>query len=784
MANKRNYSKKKKNKKNKKINVFLVIIVLLIIVGLSVFIVYPSYNKSLEASKVLETISTMFDDSIPSITENDLNFFSYDNDFFTLSWETSNKSIIDNEGKCNRPLYKDGNTSVLVTLNVNLKDLSIVDKIVFNTLNVSSKDLEKKVNVISLPKSDLDKVNEILNSISIPQIILESFTLPKDIAFYPDMSLTWVSDDESILTSKGEKKGLGKTSLNVTVALGNEKMSKSYLVECVDEVILEEVNYDFSDYDDTTYEMTTYDYITLNSSLANNEMVKFKVSEENAYFETIDKVTKPKRISFSYKILDTDLSFTKNSYIKLMVSDDKISYKDIYSEIINDANEHTFSFDFVNDYAIENTYLKVLITSEYKTIYVSIDNLLIQRSLNKDDIINSISLPQTIKENILLPFTTSYGGSIEYEIQSSALNSDGIISQKENSQEVAVKVKVNGFEFEIQLEKVVKVVGTKEVVPVEIRFIDVGKYGHSDCGESILIKYGDIEVLIDAGDRYDDTFKAVSEVINNNCQDKVLEYVIATHPDSDHIGSMDDVINTYKVENIIRFMGDSSSNIYKSFNEAVNNEEDCNVCYVLDSYNNVGTCKRIINLGDDVYIEIINTQNYEQKENNARSVVCVLNAYGVRTLFTGDADNNSSELEKAYMNTVGDVDILKIVHHGTANGTTTDFLKAVTPETVIVCNGNYFGNKHGHPTYEALSRIYEVNQNTQVYAVVGGDSDNCNLTSSGSYKCEPTDYMQDRNGTILITIDNTGYALSSEYNGTDIIEIRETEFWKERSKVN
>ena len=151
----------------------------------------------------------------------------------------------------------------------------------------------------------------------------------------------------------------------------------------------------------------------------------------------------------------------------------------------------------------------------------------------------------------------------------------------------------------------------------------------------------------------------------------------------------------------------------------------------------------MITLGEEVYIEIINTQNYEQKENNARSVVCVLNAYGVRTLFTGDADNNSSELEKAYMNVVGDIDILKVVHHGTRNGTTKEFLETVKPEVAIVCNGNYFGNKHGHPTYEALERIYEYNSNTQVYAIVGGDAENCQMTTSGSYKCEPTDYMLD-----------------------------------------
>lgn len=773
-------AKKRKKKKNSSWKVIVVIALLVVIIGVGVFLGYPSYKKGKEALQEFNKIEEKFNESIPKETDKDLNYFEMETKYFSLLWQSNNEELINNSGKCFRPTYKEGNKSVRIVLNCKLKeDLSTIDKFIFNSLNVKEKNIEKDVLVLSMPKTDLDKVEEVLESLLLPEKVLASFELPTEISFYPEMTLKWESSDTSVITETGEKKSLGSVVLKVKATLNSAVLEKEFSMESVDKVTFTEINYDFSDYEDDTYGKTTYDNITFNSSLSENEMVKFKTNENEAYFETNTIIKNMKTIKFAYQFVPNDLALTKNTYVKLYLSTDKINWVEAKQEILIDKEKHEFNYTVDS----KDYYVKVEITSEYKNVYVYVDDIVIKRNITKDDIISSIAIPETIKDNVVLPFTSRYGGVVKYISSNENLTSDGKVTRLDSSQIASLTVEVTGFDFEVKFDKDIKISGSKEVTPVEIRFIDVGKYGHNDCGESILIKYNDIEVLIDAGDRYDDTFVAIREVIDSVCQDKVLEYVIATHPDSDHIGSMDDVINTYEVRNIIRFMGDASSEIYKRFDEASKNEVDCNVCMVLDSYNNVGSCKRVITLGEEVYIEIINTQNYEQKENNARSVVCVLNAYGVRTLFTGDADNNSSELEKAYMNVVGDIDILKVVHHGTRNGTTKEFLETVKPEVAIVCNGNYFGNKHGHPTYEALERIYEYNSNTQVYAIVGGDAENCQMTTSGSYKCEPTDYMLDRNGTILLTIDGNGYQLSSEYYGTTIKEVRDTSFWKARSMI-
>ena len=103
-----------------------------------------------------------------------------------------------------------------------------------------------------------------------------------------------------------------------------------------------------------------------------------------------------------------------------------------------------------------------------------------------------------------------------------------------------------------------------------------------------------------------------------------------------------------------------------------------------------------------------------------------------------------------------------------------------TNNPIHITNGNYFGNKHGHPSYEAVSNLYEYDPNMKVYAVVGGSGENCELGTS--FECpengDGENRFYQRNGMITITIDNNGYSFTSEYNGDNLIEIKDTDFYK------
>ena len=79
---------------------------------------------------------------------------------------------------------------------------------------------------------------------------------------------------------------------------------------------------------------------------------------------------------------------------------------------------------------------------------------------------------------------------------------------------------------------------------VEYHFIDIGQ------GDAELILVGDKAILIDTGENgEEEREKLVNYLAKYNVTE--IEYFVATHPDSDHIGSADYVINNYKVNNVI-----------------------------------------------------------------------------------------------------------------------------------------------------------------------------------------------------------------------------------------
>ena len=78
--------------------------------------------------------------------------------------------------------------------------------------------------------------------------------------------------------------------------------------------------------------------------------------------------------------------------------------------------------------------------------------------------------------------------------------------------------------------------------PLSVHYLDVGQ------GDSILIKSNGLNVLIDAGERGNGE-RIVSYLETQGV--KSLDYVIATHPHSDHIGSMADILEKIPVSNVI-----------------------------------------------------------------------------------------------------------------------------------------------------------------------------------------------------------------------------------------
>ncbi|QQK07734.1 ComEC/Rec2 family competence protein [Miniphocaeibacter halophilus] len=224
---------------------------------------------------------------------------------------------------------------------------------------------------------------------------------------------------------------------------------------------------------------------------------------------------------------------------------------------------------------------------------------------------------------------------------------------------------------------------------LEVHFIDVGQ------GDSTLLISKGESILIDGGERHASS-KVVSYIEKLGINK--IDYVIATHPHSDHISGLIGVINKYEVKNIIRNEEEVDSKIYDSF---VNAYESKNINTIIPK---VGDSFKF----GEANFEILGPTAYNFDTNN-NSLAVKVNHGENSFLFTGDAE----KLEESTLMYTGeeiDAKILHIGHHGSRKASSEEFLKEVNPEYGIISVGK--DNMYGHPHKEALNRLEKHNIKT------------------------------------------------------------------------
>ena len=218
---------------------------------------------------------------------------------------------------------------------------------------------------------------------------------------------------------------------------------------------------------------------------------------------------------------------------------------------------------------------------------------------------------------------------------------------------------------------------------LQVHFIDVGQ-----GASQLIIGSSGKTILIDAGNNNQEE-EIVAYLRKNSIQK--IDILVGTHPDADHIGGLDAVIDNFEIGKI--YMPKVQSNT-KTFEDVL--------LAIQRKGLKISTAKAGVSLDwePDAKVQMIAPVR-EYNDDNDMSAVIKLTFGEISFLFTGDAESKS---EHDMINSKADLksDVLLVAHHGSKSSTTEAFLDAVQPSYGVIQVGE---NNYGHPAPEILERL-------------------------------------------------------------------------------
>ena len=253
-----------------------------------------------------------------------------------------------------------------------------------------------------------------------------------------------------------------------------------------------------------------------------------------------------------------------------------------------------------------------------------------------------------------------------------------------------------GFEVDLKGANIFEILSQKEgediddplPVPADgeayYHFIDVGQ------GDAILITTAEGNMLVDtsekgARDELDAYLKAAGITS--------IRYLVLTHPDADHIGNADYVIQNYNVQTVLMTDHVATSKTYERLLDAI---EEFDVELIIPELGEVFTLGAVQNT------VIAPVKDYDDP--NEMSLV-IKSVYGeTSVMLTGDAEVESEgDIVEKWSESALKCDILKVGHHGSTTSTTEEFLSLVAPKIAVISCGE--DNKYGHPHDETMEKL-------------------------------------------------------------------------------
>lgn len=255
---------------------------------------------------------------------------------------------------------------------------------------------------------------------------------------------------------------------------------------------------------------------------------------------------------------------------------------------------------------------------------------------------------------------------------------------------------------------------------VKLHFIDVGQ------GDSAFIELNDNRtMLIDAGEsEYGATVISYIKKLGYS----KIDFVVATHPHSDHIGGMEEVIKAFDIGSVYMPKASNNTKTFEGLLTAIQNKGL-----------KINTAKNGVKIIDeqDICIDVLSPVSDSYSNLNNYSVVLKITYKDNKFLFTGDAEADAESEISADIS----CDLIKVGHHGSNTSSGSAFVKRTKAKYAVISCGE--DNKYGHPHKEILERwqntgaqIYRTDINGTVIATSDGKS--ITISCEETVKEEPT----------------------------------------------
>jgi len=230
---------------------------------------------------------------------------------------------------------------------------------------------------------------------------------------------------------------------------------------------------------------------------------------------------------------------------------------------------------------------------------------------------------------------------------------------------------------------------------LEVHFFDVGQ------GDAIFIETPSRnQILIDGGPS-----SVILEKLGKEMPfwDRTIDLIILTHPERDHMAGLIDILEKYKVENILWTGVIKNTAEFKKWQKLIQKEGA--KIFIAKTGQKIISPRTVLKI---LYpFESLEGQRF--KNSNNTSIVSKLEFNKISFLFTGDIYQSVERKlisEYSCLNSCKfasfNSNILKVAHHGSKTSSSDKFLEKILPKIAIIQVGK---NKYGHPHQEVLERL-------------------------------------------------------------------------------